>query len=225
MIGWGIALAAVLIIAFTRVGVKAAYRADGFTLIIKLGFIRIRLFPSKKKAAEKPPKKQRKEKRQKKKKEPEEKKTAFGLGFGDILDLLGILKKNAGRLTRSVRIDLLELDFTLGGDDPCDLAMFYGRVNMLIGIALPILRQGFRLKKENISVAIDFDRAQSLYYGALSVTASIGRMIVVSLVLFGSLLRWYLKRRGEKKEDEGQPGNTNKAGNGEPLDAKMKTDR
>ena len=138
--GWLIAMAVLLILAWLPLGATVRYNSEGFFLKVIAGPFRIGIIPGKpkEKKAEKAPKK-------KKQASPPQKKPAAAAEKeqgGPITDFLPILKTLLDLLDafrRKLRINHLHMKLIMAADDPCDLAVNYGKAWAALGNLMPAL--------------------------------------------------------------------------------------
>ena len=213
--GWLIALGIVLLLAVLPIGVRVRYNSEGFVLKIIAGPVKITLLPR--------PKKKKKEKKKKDKKEktkdapaaeeedlpkppqppkaPKKKKPKEEKG-GSLLDFLPLVKTALdflGDFRRKLRLDDLYLRLILAGDDPCDLAVNYGRAWAAIGNLLPQLEKWFVIKKRDIEVECDFETSETLVIARMDLTITLGRLLAAVLRFAVRALIEYLKFRKKRK--------------------------
>ena len=199
--GWLIALGILVLIAILPVGASVEYDSEGFRAAVIAGFLRIPVFPVKKKekktkkVKKKSPEKP-KEKKNVKKPEPKKKKG------GSLLDFLPVLDRVLDFLSafrRKLRIKHLELILILGGGDPCDLAINYGRGWAALGNLVPLLDQAFVIKKRKLEVECDFLADTTTVIARLDISITIGRIIAL-LVAWGIPIVWeFLKIINKRK--------------------------
>ena len=148
--GIWIAGAILLALAVLPLGVRIRYNDAGFVLKVIAGPLKITVIPGRKK-----PKKQKvKQKKQKAvqtaesagseerppqppKAQPEQKER--GGSLTRFLPLVKLGLKFLGDFRRKLRLDNLYLRLILAGDDPCDLAVNYGRIWAAVGNLMPQL--------------------------------------------------------------------------------------
>lgn len=185
MILLGIVCALIVLIGFTRVGVITSYRADDLRFAVRVGFLRIALFPRKPSKKTKPGKKKktRRERKVKEKKDEEDVKLVKLL----IHDMSTFAKLG----TKALRIDYMEFELVAGGDDPYSVSLLYGAMNIGVGFFLAAVHQALRVKKEKIMVSVDFSAPAPLFYGKLSISISVGR----ALWIWISFIKWFLQKR------------------------------
>lgn len=207
--GWWITLAILFLLAILPLGVNARYDEDGIRVRVILGHIRVTVFPLPKwikkdknhtPNAKKPEKKKKKEK---KKKESagdngaQEKKKG-----GNIKDFLPLVKIGLNLLNdfrRKLRLDYLQLSLVLAGDDPCDLAVNYGRAWAALSNLQPLLEKAFVVKKRDLDVQCDFTADQTLVTARLDLTITLGRLLGLAAVYGVKALIAFLKIKKKKK--------------------------
>ena len=186
--GWLIALGILIMLAILPLGVSARYDGDGPVMKIIAGPIWLQVFParnkidSEKKEKAKPEgKTQKKEKQEKKtpvikdhKESTEEKK---GGSILDFLPLVRVVLDLLGEFSRKLRVDRLELDLILAGEDPCDLAINYGRAWTALGNLWPKLEEIFVIKKRRVEVQCDFEASQTCVIARLDITITVVRLL------------------------------------------------
>jgi len=169
MLTLGIIILSLLLLGFTRFGVRAARRADGSArVILRAGFIRVDLL--------------KQIRRQKKKstavkKDKKERKRMVEI-------LLRTWRPILRSLRKGVRVDRLILNLALaGGDDPCAAAITYGRLWAVWGILRPALTENLRVRKERVDMRLDFELEKTVWDGEIALTISLGRSIAALLTV------------------------------------------
>lgn len=182
--GWWIALAVLLLLGCLPLGISAIYKADGPSVKLLLGPIHYPVFPGKPK--EEKPKKEKPKKKEKpavQKETPKEEEKKGG-SFLDFLPLLQIAVDFLGDFRRKLRVKQLELYLCMAGDDPCDLAINYGKAWASVGNIMPILERLFVIKKRDVQVSCDFTATETTLYLRADVTITLGRLLGL-LVRYG----------------------------------------
>ena len=174
--GWYIALGILVLLAIIPVGISLIYDEDGLFLSLLLGIISIQIYPSnkEKKTAEKEEKKSVETPSSNGRKAPKEKK---GGKLSDFMPLVDVALRFLGGLRRKLRIKRLELDCTLAAEDPCDLAVSYGKAWTAVGNLMPLLERIFVIEKKNVQVRCDFLADTPRVLARLDVTITVGRLI------------------------------------------------
>ena len=208
--GWVIFFAVVLLLTILPLGVFVSYDEDGVLVKIVAGPVKITLFPR--------PKKEKKSEKKSKKKTsaspaeqlpkppqppkqaPEKKK---GGSWTDFLPLVQVALDFLGSFRRKLRINQLELKLTMAGDDPCDLAVNYGRAWAAVGNLMPQLERLFVIKKRNIAVACDFTASQTLVKFRSEATITLGRLVSLVVVYGIRVFREFWKIKTKRKGGAG----------------------
>lgn len=201
---WLIILAILILLCLIPLGVRAVYNSDGFRLWLLIGPVKIILFPKKKKEEKQEEKPKKTAKTQKKPAQPKEEKKDGG-SLRDFLPLLDVAKGLLGSFFRKIRIRRLEVKLTLAADDPCDLAVNYGRTWAATGSIIPVLEELFVIKKRDVQIGCDFTASETKIYAAADVTILTGRLLGLVGVYGYKALREYLKimkkRKGEHNNE------------------------
>lgn len=180
---WLITAGVLVLLAVLPLGVSAAYDEDGPLVRLIAGPIRIRVCPTKpkkEKAKDQKPKKTTEKKQEKKKTEekPAEKK---GGSVRDFLPLVSLALEFLNDFRRKLRVNQLQLRVILAGDDPCDLAVNYGKAWAALGNLMPQLERVLVIQKRDVEVECDFISSQTLIVAKLDLTITLGRLLAVSL--------------------------------------------
>ena len=100
---------------------------------------------------------------------------------------------------KKLRIKRLDLKLIMAGDDPCDLAVNYGRANAAMGNLMPQLERCFVIKKRDIQVECDFESSQTLIIARADVTITLGWLLGI-LVFYGvRALKQFLQIKNKRK--------------------------
>jgi len=165
--GWLIALGILCGLAFLPLGFRAIYRADNPGVWLLIGPVKIRVYPGK-------PAKEEKTK-------PEQKKSeASILKGGNLRDFLPVTRAIIDFLKqfrKKIRVNHLELQLTMAGDDPADVAINYGRAWFALENLMPHLERVFVIKKRNLNVLCDFEEEKTKIYARVDVTITLARTV------------------------------------------------
>ena len=187
--GWLITFGILVLLAILPLGAKIVYDSDGFLLQIIAGPIRIPILPKKKKDGEK---KEKKKKDKKKKRGTQTGTAADGQAKkkkkgGPITDFLPLVKTALDLLNsfrKKLRIKRLDLKVIMAADDPCDLAINYGRANAALGNLWPQLERCFVIKKRNVEIECDFEASETLIQTRADITITLGWLLAI-VVFYG----------------------------------------
>ncbi len=182
--GWIITLAILVLLAILPLGAVVRYNSEGISLKVIAGPIRIPVLPGKKKdpeeAVQKNEKKPVKNKNKSKPADSKQKDEKPKEKGGPITDFLPLVKTALDLLNsfrKKLRINHLELKLIMAGDDPCDLAINYGKANAAMGNLLPLLEKVFVIKKRDIEVECDFESSQTLIIARADITITLGWLL------------------------------------------------
>ena len=180
--GWLIGLGIVVLLAVLPLGVRIRYDCDGIAVTVLAGPVRILVFPR----TEKEKKKKEKPKPEKKKTAPSEKeppkKEKAGGSLTDFLPLVKLALELLNCFRRKLRVDNLRLKLVLAGDDPCDLAVNYGRAWAALGNLLPRLERVLVIRKRDLNVECDFTADSTVVTAGLDITITLGRLVALAVV-------------------------------------------
>ena len=219
--GWLITLGILTLLAVLPLGVSVRYDEGGAVVRVIAGPVRITLFPRPKK--DKKPKKEKKSKEKSAtepahqpaeqpeaaptaepkaepvKTKPKEKPKASGGSLTDFLPLVQIALDMLGAFRRRLRLNRLELKLIMAADDPCDLAVNYGRAWAAVGNLMPRLERVFVIQKRNIEVECDFETTQTKIIARLDLTITLGRILATAVVYGVKALVEFLKIKNKRK--------------------------
>lgn len=174
--GWLIALGILLLLAILPIGVGFSYDEDGAMIRVLTGPLGFTVFPSKKtkKKGEKKQKPKKQKTADKKAKKAPKKK---GGSIKDFMPLVRTGLDFLGDFRRKLRVRRFELNLILAGDDPCDLAVNYGKAWTALGNLWPLLERAFVIKKRDVEIQCDFEASQTLVTACVEITITIGRLL------------------------------------------------
>ena len=218
--GWLITFGILFLLAVLPLGVSVSYDEAGAVVKVIAGPVKITLFPRPKK--EKKPKKtenkpqpasQKQETTLETEQPAQSKKTETpaqtakeakpdkksGGSITDFLPLVRIALDMLGAFRRRLRVNMLELKLIMASDDPCDLAVNYGRAWAAVGNLMPRLERVFVIKKRNIEVECDFESGQTTVIARLDLTITLGRIIATAVVYGVKALIEFLKIKNKRK--------------------------
>ena len=190
--GWLIFLAILIGLGCVPLGVRLRYDEDGPLAAVLLGRLPIVLYPlpgwlkkltsREKKDGEKKPKKEKP-----KKEKPPKDTVGEGPQGGSWKKFLPLVRMGLhflGDFRRKLRVNRLVLRLTLAGDDPCDLAVNYGRAWAAVGNLLAALERAFVIQKRDVEVQCDFLGEETKVVFAMDLTITLGRVLGL-LVKYG----------------------------------------
>ena len=202
--GWIITLVILFLLAVLPLGADVRYNAQGLSLKVVAGPIRIGILPSKK---EKPKKeKKAKEKNQKpretktqKPKKQEEKPKEKGGPITDFLPLVKIALDLLNSFRKKLRIRRLELKLIMAAGDHCDLAVNYGRANAAMGNLLPQLERCFVIKKRDVEIECDFEASETVIVARADVIITLGWLLAILVYHGVRALKKFIQIKNKRK--------------------------
>ncbi|MDR0862960.1 MAG: hypothetical protein LBN30_09340 [Oscillospiraceae bacterium] len=200
----GIIVAALILLAFLRLGISAEYNESGFRARLSVAFFRKTIFDS-----EKPPKTAKKHKKTaEKSKKVEKKSTKNQPKFGSLdvlLDILPDIIRILERSKRRILIKRMVLYFMPAGDDPFTTAMQFGYTSGGLGYVKALLDSHFRVRKLDFRTAADFAATEPYIYVNAALSLAVWEAIYIIFAAFPI----FTKTRGktnEKPTDNQQKG-------------------
>jgi len=190
MMGWLIALGVLALLAILPLGVAARYDSSGPVVKLIAGPVRITLYPGKKKEKTSDSAKNEKKKTSKPASSGKKKK---GGNYSDFLPLLQLILDFLDALRWKLRVNHLELKLIMAADDPCDLAVNYGRAWAALGNLMPILESHMVIKKRNLEVECDFTSDTTVIFARVDLTVTLGRILSLGVIHGIRILRQYFK--------------------------------
>ena len=208
--GWWITLGIVTFLAVLPLGIRVLYDAGGAVVKIVLGPVKITVFPRSKK--EKKPKKE-KVKKAEKQKSPEKEKLPQppqpppkpkgekkkGGSLSDFLPFVKLAFDFLGDFRRKLRMPELYLRLILAGEDPCDLAVNYGKTWTAVGNLLPALERWFVIKNRDVEVECDFTASETKVIARAEITITLGRLLSLAAVYACRGLKEFIVFRNKRK--------------------------
>lgn len=211
--GWIITLVILVLLAMLPLGASVLYDAEGPRVRIVVGPLKIQVFPLKKKPKKEKPNREKVKKA--KKGQPaaqsapeeapaQEKKPApkpqTGGSWTDFLPLVRVALDLLNDLRLKLRVNHLKLHLTMAADDPCDLAINYGRMNASVAGLLAQLERFLVIKKRDVHIDCDFAASQTVILARLDLTITLGRILSIAVRYGIRALSTFLKI---KKQREG----------------------
>ena len=203
--GWLIFLAILVLLAILPLGASVLYDADGPRVRIVAGPVKIQVFPMKKKPKKDKTKKEKPQMEPKKPAQAGEAQKPFpkpktGGSWTDFLPLVQVVLDLLNDLRRKLRVNELKLHLTLAGDDPCDLAVNYGRMNASLAALIAQLERVLVIQKRDVHVDCDFTANETVILARLDLTITLGRILSIAVRYGVRGLMTFLKI---KKQREG----------------------
>ena len=208
--GWWITLGILTILAILPLGVRVCYDADGLRVRLVLGPVKLTVFPRPKKNA-----KAEKEKKQKPEEKPVQQEQTLpkppqpppapgtkkqkGGSLKDFLPFVKLGLDFLGDFRRKLRMKELYLRLILAADDPCDLAVNYGKTWTAVGNFLPVLNRWFVIQKRDVEVECDFTASETKIIARLEITITLGRILSLVAVYGFRGIKEFIVFRNKRK--------------------------
>ena len=100
---------------------------------------------------------------------------------------------------RKLRVDRLEAKIVMASDDPCDLAINYGRAWTAVGNLMPRLEKVLVIKKRDIEVECDFVAEKTTVIVHMDISITLGRLLAAVCKFAWKALRKYLQIKKKRK--------------------------
>lgn len=190
-----------LIIGCLPVGVFFRYDSEGWASRLCLGPIRLK-FPAgnEKKQDDKDDTQTPAEKKDRKASsgshKPEKK---SGGSLTDFLPLVQVALDFLGDSIHHLRIRNLQVKLVLAGDDPCDLAVNYGRAWAAVGNIMPVLENHLHTCKREVDVQCDFSAEETTISASATVTVTVGRGLYLVIRYGWRGLRQWMNLKNKRK--------------------------
>ena len=195
---WLLILGAIILLGFLPLGFLAFFDQNSASLLVKVGLLRFRVGSRSTKAET-----EKTEKTAEFESHAVVKKKKKSKNITQYLPLLKPVFEFLSDFKRKLSVNNLQLKVVMGGSDPCDLSVNYGRAWIALGNLMPILDRFFVIKKRNLEIECDFEAEQTLVTAGADITITIGRLVGM-LVKYGVLaLIEFLKIQNKRKNNKG----------------------
>lgn len=189
--GWLIALAVIAGIAILPVGIRGVYRESEAGAWLLIGPLQFRLYPAKPKA--------KKNKASSHSKKEGRKNTQKGGSLSDFNPIVKTVLDFLEQLRRKIWVRNLELKVILAGDDPCNLAVNYGRAWAALGGLMPQLDRFLVIRKRNVEVECDFVAESTRVYARVDAVLTVARALYLGTRYGMKIIKEFLKLKKLRK--------------------------
>lgn len=188
--GWLVAIGVGLALAALPLGLWAGYDASGAVARVRIGFVKITLYPRKKR--EKRKSKNGKDAKSTESsgetenltKPPQQPKARTERKGGSVQDFFPLVRVGLdflGDFRKKIRVRELYLRLILADADPGTLAVNYGRSWAALGNLMPRLERLFVIKKRDVEVECDFTASQTSVIARVDMVISLGRLVALGV--------------------------------------------
>ena len=177
--GWLIFLGVLVLLGCLPLGVRLNFDEGGFRAAVLMGRIPVPLYPvprwlrnmlSRHKKEERSPEPKPKPAEPQSREQP-------GGGIRRFLPFVRLGLELLGDFRRKLRVNFLRLRLTLAGEDPCDLAVNYGRAWAALGNLMPNLERALVIRKRDVEIQCDFQAEETTVVFAMDLTMTLGRLL------------------------------------------------
>lgn len=181
--GWLIFLGVLVLLGCLPLGVRLNFDEGGFRAAVLIGRIPVPLYPVPRWLQNMTSRHQKKEQSP----EPKPKGAApqsrehRGGGIRRFLPFVRLGLELLGDFRRKLRVNFLRLRLTLAGEDPCDLAVNYGRAWAALGNLMPRLERALVIRKRDVEIQCDFQAEETTVVFAMDLTMTLGRLLGLAL--------------------------------------------
>ncbi len=183
--GWWIFLGVLVLLGCLPLGVRLNFDEGGFRAAVLIGKIHIQLYPVPKWLQKMPSKHKKEEPQQEAKPQSTAaqppRQEARGGRLQKFLPFVRLGLDFLGDFRRKLRVNFLRLRLTLAGEDPCDLAVNYGRAWAALGNLVPRLERAMVIRKRDVEIQCDFQAEETTVVFAMDVTITLGRLLGLAL--------------------------------------------
>ena len=113
--------------------------------------------------------------------------------------LLPLALEAAGQFRRKLRVDTLELELRLGGDDPCEVAGRYGWANAALGAIWGPLQAAFQIENGRARVEADFSTRETCLNGRAALSLKLGQILRLGVHFGYKALREFYQVRKQHR--------------------------
>ena len=178
---WLIIIAAIVLLGIIPLGIRAEYDDSGAFLSLSIGPFGLQIYPRRRSSKCKNKKSCAKATSVKSANRNPENKKSDGT-WSDFCSIVDFVLEVLSDFRSKLRVNDLQLNVILGGSDPCDLSVNYGRIWAAIGSLMPQLERLFVIKNRNIEVQCDYLADTTRVRARIHITITVARLL--SLVLY-----------------------------------------
>ena len=200
--GWLFFLAILVLLGCMPLGLRLRYDAGGAEAVLLVGMFRLRLYPMSERLHRllHRPKKQKAQPVPQAPTAPVQPPPPKKPG-GDWKRFLPLLQTGLdflGDLRRKLRVNNLTFRCLMAGDDPADLAVYYGRAWAAVGSLMPQLDRAFVIKKRDVQVECDFVGCEPRVVFAMDLTVTLGRLLGLAIRYGIRIIKQFLAIKKKK---------------------------
>lgn len=196
---WIVTGVLLVLLAVMPIRIMIGYSMQAVSLRLRIGFLTFSILPHKTKANKK-----KKDKETNQSDKPVTTHTKQGknkqkTGVKEYLPILRIVLDLLLRLRSKLVMKQLKFVLILSGDDPCDLAVLYGRTQAAAAVLFGQIESAFHIKKRDIRIECDFTAEKTLLDGFADISIGFGKLLYLAVKYGIMILREYLTILKNKK--------------------------
>ena len=181
----------ILLVLSLRIRLTAQYDQGGPGVTVRVGPVRMTVYPRPEKAPE-----DKKKKKSKPEKEPEDLPKKGGV-VDKLRAGLSVIGPIFGQVKRRLTISEITLHYTASADDAAQTAMAYGGANAAVAQILPMIRHHFRVKKQDVQIRADFSGGGDQVFLRVKLTLSVWGAMRLGIFTWKKLRESGLIQKGE----------------------------
>ena len=189
-----------LLLFSLRIGVQVEF-GESLKVKAKVGPSTITLLPKQAKTGKK--EKTKSEKSPKGKEQKGEKKK-LDLTAADIRSAIPVvwesLQKGFKKSGQKIRIDPLTVSVIFGGEDPADVAEWYGWASGVLWSIMPQLEEKMQIPHPQIHLGMDFTAEKIKAEGKFGIWCRVGGIFAIGNAFAKPLLKWLIATKKQKKQ-------------------------
>lgn len=185
---WLLIPGVVLLLGFLPIGFLAGFDQNGAKLSVKIGVLR---FPVGAKKEKKEKEKTGNAKKFESKETVRKKKSSKDISR--YFTLIQPVFKFLADFKRRLRVNDLRLKVIMGGSDPCDLSVNYGRAWIALGNLMPMLERFLVIKKRDLEIECDYTLNTTQYQGNIDITITLCELLQIVIYHGISILKEYFR--------------------------------
>ena len=194
---WIIVGILLVLLAMMPVRIIIGYSMQVVSLRLRVGLVTFPILPRKTKKNKRVKDENKIKKSTAKKDDQSEKKQKRTIK--EYLPILRVVLDLLVRLHSKLVMKQLKLRLVLSGDDPCDLAVLYGRTQAAAAILLGQIESVFNIKKRDVRIECDFAAETTLLEGFADISVKFGKLLYLAVKYGTTILREYLTLLKNKK--------------------------
>lgn len=185
-----VVFAVLFLLGIIPIGINAQYNESGVAASLIAGPVRLLVYPKDRQAV--------KPERSGKKKATTSTQQKGG-SYKDFIPLVHLVLDLLVDLRHKIRVNNLQFKLILSGDDPCDLAVNYGRAWAALGNLMPQLERVFTIRKRDLEIECDFAGDRTTVLFSIDITITVARLLYLGFRHGFQILKEYMRVMNNRK--------------------------